>query len=245
MPRALDGQGPRLRPLDQRTTPAGAQQVLRQAILNGTFPPGSRLREAHLAAELGISRAPLREAFSRLEEEGLIVRVAYRGAFVAEVSEQTVAEIAELRFLVEPHAAERTAERLGDEMPARLSGLVQALRTAADVRDAPGTIEAHLAFHRFFYEQSGNELLFRTWTDWETRLRLFLAVYHQLYDDIDELIQEHERLARLVHAGHMEQFREELACHVHKAPGWRAAARVRRPAVRSSAGAEPAFPARF
>jgi DNA-binding GntR family transcriptional regulator len=216
---AGDGRSPRLQPIDQSTTPAGVQKALRHAILNGTFPPGSQLREAHLAAELGISRAPLREAFWGLEEEGLIVRVAYRGAFVAEVSEQTVAEIAALRFLVEPHAAERAAERLGDEMPAALSELVQALRTAADARDLPGTIEAHLAFHRFFYERSGNEQLFRIWTDWETRLRLFLAVDHQLYDDLDELARGHERLAGLVHAGDMEQFREELARHVHKAPG--------------------------
>jgi DNA-binding GntR family transcriptional regulator len=220
------GQRPGLQPLDQRTTATGAQQALRRAILNGTFPPGSRLREARLAAQLGISRPPLREAFSRLEEEGLIVRVAYRGAFVAEVSEQTVAEIAELRFLVEPRAAERTAERLGHDMPAALSGLIQALRTAAETGDSLGAIEAHLAFHRFFYQQSGNELLFRTWIDWETRLRLFLAVYHQLYDDLAELVREHERLGRLVRVGHMDQFREELTRHVHKPPGWRAAARI-------------------
>jgi len=70
--------GERLPALDQPTTTAEVQRVLRFAILNGKFPPGSQLRGAHLAAELGISRAPLREAFTRLEEEGLLIRVAFR-----------------------------------------------------------------------------------------------------------------------------------------------------------------------
>lgn len=208
-----------LGPLDQRTTPSGVAQVLRDAILRGTFPPGSQLREAVLAADLGISRAPLREAFSRLEEEGLLRRVAFRGAFVTEVSAQTVAEIATLRFLVEPHAAEQAALRLEDRMPGELSELVKVLRAAADEQDISATIEAHLAFHRFFYVNSGNELLAGMWRDWETRLRLFLAVDHQQYENLDEIATAHERLAGLVQAGRMDQFREELAHHVHRAPG--------------------------
>jgi len=215
------GQPPstRLERLDQRTTPTGVIRVLRRAILDGTFPPGSQLREAHLAAELGISRSPLREAFSRLEEEGLLVRIAFRGAFVKEVTAQMVREIADLRFLVEPYAAERAAEQLGDALPVRLGELVQALRAAADADDLPGTIEAHLAFHRFFYEHSANQLLAEMWTDWETRLRLFLAVDHQQYDDLNDLATAHEHLAGLVHAGDMARYREELAHHVHTSPG--------------------------
>jgi DNA-binding GntR family transcriptional regulator len=217
-PSAAIGVG-RLPALDQRTTPAEVQRVLRFAILNGTFPPGSQLREAHLAAELGISRAPLREAFTRLEEEGLLIRVAFRGAFVAEVSQTTVAEIAAIRFLVEPHAAEQSAQRLGRQMPKGLGELVGALRGAADADDRPGAIEAHLAFHRFFYEHSGNQMLASMWDNWEIRLRLFLVVDHQHYDDMDEVAAAHERLASLVDAGHMEQFTDELARHVRVGSG--------------------------
>src|SRR5690242_18347721 len=68
------------------TTPDGVYRTLRAAILDGTVPPGGRLREAHIAADLGISRSPLREALTKLEEEGLVVKIPYRGAFVVEVS---------------------------------------------------------------------------------------------------------------------------------------------------------------
>ena len=215
---AQDGQV-RLAPLDQRTTPEVVHRVLREAILNGTFSPGSQLREAHIAADLGISRAPLREAFSRLEEEGLLERVAFRGAFVSQVSPQTIEEIAVLRYLVEPYAAEQTATRLGDELPRKVQERVQALRKAANRGDMAASIDAHLEFHRLFYEFSGNDLLLEQWNGWETRLRLFLAVDHRSYDDLEELAAAHEHLAGLVEEGNMERFRTELAHHVHKAPG--------------------------
>jgi DNA-binding GntR family transcriptional regulator len=214
----LPSQG-RLAPLDQRTTPDGVHRVLREAILSGTFAPGSQLREAHLAADLGISRGPVRDAFHRLEEEGLIERVAFRGAFVSQVSPKTIEEIAVLRYLVEPYAAEQTAANLGEEMPRQTLARVQALRKAADRGDMAASIDAHLEFHRFFYEYSGNALLTEQWAGWETRLRLFLAVDHRSYENLDELASGHEHLASLIEEGHMERFRRELAHHVHKAPG--------------------------
>lgn len=219
--RVIGGQSStaKLARLDQRTTPEGVHRVLREAILGGTFAPGAQLREAHIAADLGISRAPLREAFSRLEEEGLLVRVAFRGAFVAEVSPRTIEEIAALRYHLEPHAAEQTVARLHEQSAARVQELVGDLRSAADRHDMAGSIDAHLAFHRFFYEHSGNALLSEIWSGWETRLRLFLAVDHQVYDNLDELASAHERLADLIEEGHMERFQTELAHHVHKAPG--------------------------
>lgn len=218
---ALDGHNRQVRlpALDQRTTPDGVYRVLREAILSGAFAPGSQLREAHIATDLGISRAPLREAFSRLEEEGLLTRVAFRGAFVAEVSPRTIEEIASLRFLLEPHAAEETASRLHEQTSVRLQELVAMLRSAADQQDKAGSIDAHLAFHRFFYEQSGSGLLSEMWSGWETRLRLFLVADHQVYDNLDELASAHERLADLVGEGRMDRVRAELAHHVHKAPG--------------------------
>jgi DNA-binding GntR family transcriptional regulator len=81
-------------------------------ILNGTLEAGKHLGKVRIAADLRNSRAPLREALSRLEEDGLVVRVPFRRAFVAEVSPTTVAEIASVRFLVEQYAAELVAERL-------------------------------------------------------------------------------------------------------------------------------------
>ncbi len=206
-------------PLEQRTTPDSVYHALRGAILNGSIPSGGQLREAHIAADMGISRAPLREAFTRLEEDGLIVKIPFRGAFVTEVSPETIAEIASLRFLVEPYAAELAAERLRGRERGRLNKAVKTLSAATRRGDIPGSIDAHLQFHRLFYEESRHALLLEMWSGWESTLRLFLSADHQAYQNLDELAAAHERLAAMALEGDMDVFRHELAHHVHSSPG--------------------------
>ena len=121
--------------LERTTTPEGVYRVLRAVILDGTVPPGGQLRERDIAADLGISRSPLREALTRLEEEGLIVKIPFRGAFVVEVSSHEVAEIASIRLLVEPYAAELALEALrGPERPRLTRTIEQFHRATEDER---------------------------------------------------------------------------------------------------------------
>ncbi|NGY62355.1 GntR family transcriptional regulator [Lentzea sp. NEAU-D13] len=198
---------------DRTTTPEGVYRVLRAAILDGTVPPGGQLREAHIAADLGISRSPLREALTKLEEEGLIVKIPYRGAFVAEVSAQDVAEIDAIRLLVEPYAAELAIDALRGREKAALLQTVDDLRGALEKNDIPASVDAHLGFHRLFYDLSGSGALQNLWNGWETKLRLYLSVDHQTYSDPRELAVEHERLAAIALEGSIDEFREELAAH--------------------------------
>jgi DNA-binding GntR family transcriptional regulator len=195
---------------EQRTTtPEGVYRVLRTAILDGTVPPGEQLRETHIAADLGISRSPLREALTKLEEEGLVVKIPFRGSFVVEVSARDVAEIAAIRVLVEPYAAELSAPALRGPEQLRLKQTIEELYRATDTHDIPGSIDAHLRFHRLFYEFSGNAALQSMWNGWENKLRLYLAVDHRSYSDLHDIAVEHEKLARLALEGDFEGFRQE------------------------------------
>ncbi|MCE3292500.1 MAG: GntR family transcriptional regulator [Arthrobacter sp.] len=195
---------------EQRTTtPEGVYRVLRTAILDGTVPPGEQLRETHIAADLGISRSPLREALTKLEEEGLVVKIPFRGSFVVEVSARDVAEIAAIRVLVEPYAAELSAPALRGPEQLRLKQTIEELYRATDTNDIPGSIDAHLRFHRLFYEFSGNAALQSMWNGWENKLRLYLAVDHRSYSDLHDIAVEHEKLARLALEGDFEGFRQE------------------------------------
>lgn len=198
---------------DRTTTPDGVYRVLRAAILDGTVPPGGQLREAHIATDLGISRSPLREALTKLEEEGLIVKIPYRGAFVAEVSAQDVAEIDAIRLLVEPYAAELAYAALRGPERSRFLRTVEDLHQALAKNDIPASVDAHLGFHRLFYDLSGSGALQNLWNGWETKLRLYLSVDHQTYPDPRELAVEHERLAAVALEGDIDEFREELAAH--------------------------------
>jgi DNA-binding GntR family transcriptional regulator len=203
---------------EQRTTtPDGVYRVLRAAILDGTVPPGGQLREAHIAADLGISRSPLREALTRLEEEGLIVKIPFRGAFVVEVSARDVAEIASVRLLVEPYAAELSAEALRGAGRPELLRAIEELDRATGKNDIPASIDAHLRFHRLFYDLSGHGVLQSLWNGWESKLRLYLTVDHRTYSDPHDIAAEHERLVETALEGDIDGFRQELARHFQSA----------------------------
>lgn len=208
---------PKLGGLERTTTPEGVYRVLRRAILDGTLPPGGQLRERDIATDLGISRSPLREALTRLEEEGLVVKVPFRGAFVVEVSAQEIAEMASIRLLVEPYAGELALEALrGPERPA-LSRTIEDLHRAAEKNDIPASVDAHLQFHRLFYELSGHGMLRSLWNGWETKLRLYLLVDHPTYSDLHDIADEHARLAAAALEGDADVFTRELAQHFRSA----------------------------
>lgn len=206
-------------PLRQRTTPESVYEVLRTAILNHDLKPGDQLREAHLALSLGISRGPLRESLSRLEEEGLVTRIPFRGAFVAEVSAEKIGEIAAVRVMVEPQAAVLAMPSLRENDGELILGAVQRMRAAADAGDIGASVDTHMDFHRLFYEYSGNGVLLDLWRGWESQLRLFLGADHQRFGDLSELSCAHEELARLILSEDAESVAAHLVDHIHRAPG--------------------------
>src|SRR5689334_8813336 len=95
---------------DQRLADTVAER-LREAIQSGHYPPGARLVERTLARQLSVSHIPIREALTRLEKEGIVVRHPRRGARVAELSPRLLDEISTLRAVLEGFVARRVQER--------------------------------------------------------------------------------------------------------------------------------------
>jgi len=201
--------------ITQRTTPSSVAQVLRTAILDGTLKPGSLLRETHLSTDLGVSRAPLREALGLLAEEGLVEKIPYRGAFVAEVSANGIAEIASLRKRLEPYAIELALPRLSGSGRVKVTRALEDMEIGADNNDPAATIDAHMSFHRAFYELSGHKLLLELWQSWEAQLQLFFSADHQVFSDLHDVVSEHKRLLEIVDTGDLETITAEIDRHVH------------------------------
>ncbi len=124
-----------------------ATGALRHAILQGDLKPGDRLRQEVLAAELGVSRIPLRDAFRRLEAEGLIQIDGRRGARVVTLSVDDVAELYELRRLLEVHCARLAIRNL---TPATAAALID---SGERVDETPGHITPGGASRRGFYSE--------------------------------------------------------------------------------------------
>ena len=104
--------------------------LLREAILKGDFKPGDRLKQADLADAMGVSRMPIREAFQKLEAEGLIKLEPHKGAVVKSIQVEDIEEIYALRAKLEKMAVYQSVENLTEDDHKQLSTLVEQMETS-------------------------------------------------------------------------------------------------------------------
>jgi len=109
-----------------------AYRFIRQAIISGDLTAGETLQEARLAELIGVSRTPVREALSRLSNEGLVVLERYRRGQVASFTQEDVAEVFRLRAKLEGHAARRAATRISDADIKHLESVEAEMEAAFD-----------------------------------------------------------------------------------------------------------------
>ncbi|KFL27475.1 GntR family transcriptional regulator [Paradevosia shaoguanensis] len=157
-------------------------RALAERIVAGDIEPGARLRQDHIAQEFGASHVPVREAFRRLEAQGLAISEPRRGVRVASFDLSSVREVAEMRAALESLALRHAAPRL---TPAILDAAEQATLAGDRSRDVRSWEEANRTFHRTIVtpcnmprllaaiddlHAMSARFLFATWrSDWETR----------------------------------------------------------------------------
>jgi DNA-binding GntR family transcriptional regulator len=140
-------------------------QVLGE-ILRGDLAPGQRINEPDVAARLRVSRVPVREALRELESTGLVAARKHAGVFVRTLEPKEVADLYELRSLLDGHAGRRAAGLGGAQRGAlvkRLSMLVRDMKASARRHDVQAYYAGNLAFHWAIVEASDNEVLARTY----------------------------------------------------------------------------------
>lgn len=138
-----------------RASPEQAIDLIRGRIVSGAIEPDAAVRQDALAAELGISKIPLREALCRLEQDGLLRSVANRGFFVAPMTRDDAEEIFALRLKLEPDAAARAARLATKDERARARAALAALNRAGAHADAGA---ANRLFHLALIEPCGKAL---------------------------------------------------------------------------------------
>jgi DNA-binding GntR family transcriptional regulator len=138
------------------------KELILERIVDGTYEPGERLVETRIAAELGTSQAPVREALRDLEILRFVESEPFRGSRVREVSHEELIEIYPVRAAIEEVAAREAAMRLDGEVDA-LEAELDAMHRAAGENDLHTQVEHDVAFHRLIVEASGNTILLETW----------------------------------------------------------------------------------
>lgn len=167
-----------------------ATRVLRDEILDGVRKPGSRLVERDLAADLGVSRVPVRDALKTLVAEGLVTPRPRTWATVREFTPADVADLNEVRSALEVLTFRLAANRRTREGLERLRAVLDLELAAVHAGDAPQARRAAADFHETVTSIAGNDLLFEIDGLLRSRIR-WLLVQHE---NIAEVAAEHEAL---------------------------------------------------
>jgi DNA-binding GntR family transcriptional regulator len=153
--------------MENKTASVEICDRIREDIVSGALPFGSRLTLHRLATRYGTGDMPVREALRQLQGEGLVVQTPNCGARVRAVDVDFVRNIFDLRIVIESMLARRAAERINQKHLAALDAVEADLERCITTRDFAGALAANRAFHRIINEAAGNPeasaLLDRHW----------------------------------------------------------------------------------
>lgn len=185
-------------PAAARTLSITVADRVRQLIVANRLRPGDPLRLAAIAARLGVSVQPVREAVRLLAAEGLVVIEPHRGAYVATLSIEDVEELYAVRIALEGLMTRVATERLTDADVAELDACFGAMRQAQQDDDRPGFIAADRAFHQRLYESGGRpRLLARILDLWDASTRQRPVVYES-WATLQDAVTDHEPLLHAI-----------------------------------------------
>jgi DNA-binding GntR family transcriptional regulator len=147
---------------------------LLEGIVDGTYPPGSRIVETRVARELGTSQAPVREALRDLEALGVVEISPFRGARVRRPGRDELLEAYVVRAELEALAVQLAMPRLAAADLDAMGALVAEMLRCAEADDTVGEAAADAAFHAALVERSGNATLRRVWSQLEPYSRTYI-----------------------------------------------------------------------
>lgn len=189
-------------------------EEIRRGILNRELLPGQPLVEAELAAKLGVSKTPVREALKVLSNSGLVTFSPYKGASVCVVDAELAKAVYDVRLVLEPEAVRRTLERRD---PTLLEDAAEALKEASAAisdRDQAALSLLNRRFHRALYSGCGNPLLVTILDDLKDRAALISIVGWEANPSWRKEWNEHKAILAAAKKGDAQTASDLLRNHV-------------------------------
>lgn len=193
-----------------------AYEFTKGRVLDSTFAGGDLITEGEVAAALGMSRTPVREAFLRLEGEGLLRLYPKRGALVVPVSVGEVEAVMETRMLVERFALDKVlAAGPAPAIAAQLDVAVGEQELRAGDGDADGFVAFDREFHTTFVTAAGNPIVTGLYDSLRDRQQR-MVITSLLIDTkrIESILVEHRALTEAIRTGDVERAQSVLAAHL-------------------------------
>lgn len=209
----MDGPSP-IEILRTRSLASVVAQELERLILAGEIPAGERLNEQQLAARLGVSRGPVREAVRGLERSGLVVTVVNQGSYVRTVSAEEALDLYDLRALLTGEACRRLAEGRDPAALEPLRALVAGMEAAWRRGDAPDYYRLNLEFHDALMAAGAPPRARRIYADLGNELHLYRRRALVAPEAMRESNAEHAAILAAIAAGDAARARDAGEAHI-------------------------------
>lgn len=205
-----------LEPLVREPTASVIARRIRDAITGGTLPAGTQLTEIPLAEQLGVSRAPIREALQRLIQEG-IAENRRRGVFVKELTSDDVVDVYFARTACELTAIERILDQPTGVDWSPLEEAMDDLESAAASSDWEESTQADRRFHEALVAAAASPRLTRMFETLMAETAMCLQALERAYADAQHLVNEHREILDAMKSGHGSSAFSALRAHMEDA----------------------------
>jgi DNA-binding GntR family transcriptional regulator len=200
--------------LEHVSLPEAVTRALRHRILNNELPAESRLVEANLAAEFGVSRGTIRDAMRSLQAEGLIDIVPRRYSVVTRMSTEDAEDVCYARYVLEDASLEGGFGTRRKELVKALRLAMEHMSVAARLNDMDALVDSDTQFHQVLIEVSGRRRLKDLWSMLNSQMgALMRAELERQGIDMSETLKRHIGLVDAVSDGDLPRLRAELRAH--------------------------------
>lgn len=189
---------------------------IREDILNDQYVTGSKIIEAKLADELGVSRTPVREALKQLELDGLVENIPNRGVVVKGISKQDIADIYTIRQAIEGIATTWCIERITVEELQELKEIFDLMEFYTFKKDVEKIAELNTRFHEVIYHSTKSRYLEHVLKDFQIFIKSTRNKSLRSVGRLEEALEEHRQIIDAIMAKDVEGAKSSIAYHVEK-----------------------------
>jgi DNA-binding GntR family transcriptional regulator len=205
-------------PIPGANLAAGIVEQLRDRIALEVFKPGEQLNETRIAEALGVSRGPVREAFSQLSREHLLTARRNRPVVVRELTDADVEEVYTVRLVLERLAVSRAARLVGASGVAELDQLIRVMARSARHGTEQDCAHADLAFHEVIYRVARHERLLHFWEELRGEVYVLLLRRNVISADYRRIVEsQHRTLRDAITSGDADRAVAEVEQHLRDA----------------------------
>jgi DNA-binding GntR family transcriptional regulator len=203
-------------PITVTSLPEQVYRLLKDGIERGEFASGAKLVESEIAAQLNVSRTPIREAISRLAAEGLVTLVPRRGAFVASLDRTAIRELYEIREALEGLAAELALPELEDEDIEALEITLEEFSEALARDDYQVYFEIDRSFHEQIVALSGNSRLQELFQLIDGSIQVTRWMHCDSGEISEVALEEHKQIVAALHDRDRAQVVKLVRAHIRR-----------------------------